>query len=369
MQANYTENDVVQHTSLLEKLIDQVNKETHLRLIIHGCRCGGKSTLLKAIENSAERLSKKVVAPNEYLEKAPNDETGNLDETSNLILFDDIDVYPNRIIELSKLESASIILTAPGRFRPSINVRGLQEEQAQEIKQTWEQFLTASSTLQVPLFTRTEIEALVDKALASFLQTQSFHRDHAVDTVIYLSNGHPFLAQLALDLIRGCWEKFVGRGQQALEDLIYSGDDEKVNINRFISDLLLRLLNRLEKPATMMLTLIAVGSGLVPELARYNDSYLGRRVMEYNQIPSQRSILSTDALMMTYDAQEWLAARYNILEMISALNEIEDEVLVTYDDNQGWQLTPIVAAYFKYRGVKALKDLELENDFRRWVIH
>ncbi len=70
--------------------------------------------------------------------------------------------------------------------------------------------------------------------------------------------------------------------------------------------------------------------------------------------------------MVTYDAQEWLLGSDAMIDLLNALNDLDDEGIITYNPASGWQIIPIIITYYRHRGWGAIKELGLEDYFRRW---
>jgi hypothetical protein len=69
--------------------------------------------------------------------------------------------------------------------------------------------------------------------------------------------------------------------------------------------------------------------------------------------------------MVTHDAQDWLSGPLQMIDLLKALDELEDEGVVNYDASGGWQITPMVGLFFRLREWAAIKDLGVEEHFRR----
>jgi len=339
-------------------------------ILIHGPRKCGKTTALSVIYDWAEHNSYHIIAENKLLSQmtTENDSLSSLPEVDKLlILFDGLDRYPGMIAKLNKLSKASVIATVQGRYRP-----------AGGPWDGWE---------------RVPIGPLSDKEVGKFLDTsfdalsaEKDHRQKIIEGVLYLSNGHPFFVHMALDLLNRHWNEFKSKDKwenQDFREFICSCQeaDKETLINRIS-----QYLQNFRDDAKMMLALIAIEFGYVVDpydqertSSRTNRNWLHRllsgirrarsrltRTLECSvPRPLLSSPLTTDALMVTHDAQDWLSGPLQMIDLLKALDELEDEGVVNYDASGGWQITPMVGLFFRLRGWAAIKDLGVEEHFRR----
>ena len=363
----------------------------HPRILLHGPRRSGKTDVLGAIQERASSsagnpetklLLFRIIGP-DCLDPPLKDCAK--PEEQHLVLFDDLDnVGDNanaaRTALLNQFSGAKVVATAQGRYWPR---GGLWED--------WH-------VVPIGLFSRGELEELINiQGGIISLASADDHHNEITDGIWYLSNGHPFLARKACEFLYERWNEFKSKDiwtPQSFEKLICTchGRDKDDLVNQIH-----QYLFGLSTEAKMLLTLIAIASGYMVDPGDQGASsssenrgrtrkaisgirnFFGRlpRVFVRGRPQSLSSPdcagrkepqppLTTDALMVTHDAQEWLSGPYPVLGLLDALDNLEDEETVIYDLTQGWQITPMVAVYYRRTGWAAINDLELTHDFRRW---
>lgn len=151
-----------------------------------------------------------------------------------------------------------------------------------------------------------------------------------IDKVLKLSCGHPFFVMIALD-----WLSERGNKQTLIN-----------KIDQYMAPL-----SRIEK---LILTLIAIASGDI------NPS---------NRRQQRQAPLTVDALMVTYDAQDWFSTlrpepnRINPLHLLEVLDRLDDEGVITYDRMSGWQIMPLIVEYYRHQGWSGVIENLMLNDY------